>query len=322
MNTPSFHRFFAHCAPRLVFGLLSLLALGAGHTPLRAANDIQWNTINFPASAAAGTNLEFTAIVKNLGDTQWRDITLTAPPGTVYTPPGSVWLSSYRFMEIFQPTIDTSWSPSPHDRLRAKFPDPTNGLGFHAATRFNNQGLELDALPPPGTYYPVTLYWLRVAGADGFNLQEQGPGNNQTVVITEPSVALSSYWFSARSRPTVTINQNTSKNYKLVVRLLQGGVPLSTSLNNDNRFLDHIPGPGTYLIETFWERYAPGGLTPEATGTSVTRTLTVLADGPAEIFTASGELYPQENYDESGNYTDTSTTMDLYQIWFFAVFSG
>ena len=380
MNTPSFHRFFAHCAPRLVFGLLSLLALGAGHTPLRAANDIQWNTINFPASAAAGTNLEFTAIVKNLGDTtwgadyvlelkdgagnllhspglpaippggetlvtfylnlpvsigathrygftarrqnveyfgatQWRDITLTAPPGTVYTPPGSVWLSSYRFMEIFQPTIDTSWSPSPHYRLRAKFPDPTNGLGFHAATRFNNQGLELDALPPPGTYYPVTLYWLRVAGADGFNLQEQGPGNNQTVVITEPSVALSSYWFSARSRPTVTINQNTSKNYKLVVRLLQGGVPLSTSLNNDNRFLDHIPGPGTYLIETFWERYAPGGLTPEATGTSVTRTLTVLADGPAEIFTASGELYPQENYDESGNYTDTSTTMDLYQIY-------
>jgi hypothetical protein len=262
--------------------------------------------------------------VAYFGDAQWVDITLTAPPGQVFPPSGSVWISSYRFMELFKPRIDTNWTgavPTAHYRLRAKFPGGEGGGGIHAATAFNNKGAELDVVPSPGIYYPVTLYWLRYEGAEGYNLLQQGPGSNQTVVITEPSVNLSSFWFTASQRPTVSINQNLAKNYRLIVRVNQNGQALTSSLNNDNRFLDYIPGPGTYDIQTYWERYKADGVTVDATGTPVTRQLTVAADGPTPILDASEYIGSIDtDWDEEGNPIASVCSVDTYEVY--VPFSG
>lgn len=253
--------------------------------------------------------------VDYFGGTQWCtvNVTMQAPPPT--TPALSVvWLSSYGFLNVAAPTIDTNWTPSNSYNLRAKFPNPANPLGWHAANGPNNKGVQLDSLPPPGTYYPVTLYWLR--NNDAGVLQEVGPGTNRTVTVADPAVLLSSYWFNQNARPTVTINQNLPANYKIVVRVINLATQavvanLATSWNNDTRYLDHLPGPGTYDIEVFWQKYNTDGTI--IAGAPRTLSITVV-DGPNRIFDAQGEITGEPTVDEEGN-EGTSYSQDEHIIY-------
>jgi len=250
------------------------------------------------------------------GGTQTRVVqaTTTAPPPA---PPAQsvVWLSSYGFLSVAAPTIDTNWSPSPSYKLRAKFPNPADSLGWHATDRRNNKGLELEALPPPGTYYPVTLYWLRYDDS-GNTLQEIGPGSLRSVTIADPAVLLSSYWFNQTVRPTVTINQRLPKNYKLAVRLVNTGTNagLADSWNNDTRYLDHIPAPGTYTIEIFWQKYDETDTTIIDSGVPVPRTITIV-DGPNRVFTAAGYISADDSYDEEGTFISREYRTDYHEIY-------
>src|SRR4051812_28795161 len=69
-----------------------------------------------------------------------------------------VYLSSYNFDVNSRPTIYADDVPAAPYRLRAKIATPSGD--FHAATSYNNNNLQLDALPPPGTY-GIDLYWVR-----------------------------------------------------------------------------------------------------------------------------------------------------------------
>jgi hypothetical protein len=131
-----------------------------------------------------------------------------------------VWLANNNFALADRTaiTINTDESLMPAYKLRAKFLD--GGLGFHAATSWNNDGLCLDALPAPGTY-SVSLYSLQYDGS-GTNLQSQGPATTVTVTIlwgTPPYAP--SYWNDG----STIQNNNLCYNYSTNTRTDTGAIP-------------------------------------------------------------------------------------------------
>jgi hypothetical protein len=107
--------------------------------------------------------------------------------GWVYSPSNvnvtvahEVNLSSTSASAGAMPTISTAEPLASMYKLRAKFMTPTGD--FHAATSWNNNGMPLDVLPPPGTY-SVALYWLKY-DSTGTTLLQVGPSKVITVTVT------------------------------------------------------------------------------------------------------------------------------------------
>src|SRR5471032_2149799 len=121
-----------------------------------------------------------------LGAFLWVTSALTAS--------ASVWLSTNTTPLSQRPKIFTDEvMTGVHYRLRAKFNNVAGyPTGFHAATTEYNQGLPLDALPPPGIY-SVDLYWVKYDAAGN---PTTGPMQNVTVAVTASGVTLSASSFA------------------------------------------------------------------------------------------------------------------------------
>ena len=81
------------------------------------------------------------------------------------------------------------------------------------------------------------------------------------------------------------------------------------------KFIEDLPGPGTYPIEYWWEVYQPLGTALISTGTHRTQSITVTsAFGTNDSISASGHIYTESSYDEDGNQLPDNHSSDFYSF--------
>ncbi|MDP3072043.1 MAG: putative Ig domain-containing protein [Opitutaceae bacterium] len=242
-------RFFLLTVPAALRSVVSVFTLclalfAAGAASAQAANSIQWNSIDLPATGLGGTTISFTATVENTGDDTWgwnHYLELKAMADGAH-----LWYPSVDGLEPGQQTTVTFW-------LELPAAGGTHTYGFtgmeHNVEYFGGTQTRTITVTPAPVYAGVNL---------------------------------SSTTLDPAALPVISTTDAMTPFYRLRTKILDGtgwGFHAATTWMNNGLRLDLAPPAGYYQAALYWLKYdaVSGNLLPHGQGPDRMVSLTVPA---------------------------------------------